>query len=47
MALKLYRRHRKDCEAELPEDARTGQFVEVLAACRGSKADGPTGCLPT
>jgi hypothetical protein len=28
MALKLYRRHHKDCEAELPEDARTGQFEE-------------------
>jgi integrase len=28
MALKLYRRHRKECEAELPEEARTGQFEE-------------------
>jgi integrase len=28
MALKLYRRHRKECEAGLPEDARTGQFEE-------------------
>jgi len=28
MALRLYRRHRKECEAGLPEDARTGQFEE-------------------
>jgi len=28
MALKLYRRHRKECEAGYPEDARTGQFEE-------------------
>jgi integrase len=28
MALKLYRRHRKECEGGHPEDARTGQFEE-------------------
>jgi hypothetical protein len=28
MALKLYRRHRKGCEAGLPEDARTGEVEE-------------------
>lgn len=28
MALKLYRRHRKECEAGLPEDARTGEVEE-------------------
>ncbi len=28
MALKLYRRHRKECEAGLSEDGRTGQFEE-------------------
>ncbi len=28
MALKLYRRHRKECEGAHPEDARTGEFEE-------------------
>jgi integrase len=28
MPLKLYRRHRKECEADLPEDARTGEVEE-------------------
>jgi integrase len=28
MALKLYRRHRKECEGGHPEDVRTGQFEE-------------------
>jgi hypothetical protein len=28
MALKLYRRHRKDCEGNHPEDSRTGEFEE-------------------
>jgi integrase len=28
MALKLYRRHRKECEGKHPEDARTGEFEE-------------------
>ncbi len=28
MALKLYRRHRKECEGGHPEDTRTGQFEE-------------------
>lgn len=28
MALKLYRRHRKECEAGHPEDSRTGEFDE-------------------
>jgi integrase len=28
MALKLYRRHRKECEGSHPEDVRTGQFEE-------------------
>src|SRR5579859_3378245 len=28
MALKLYRRHRLECEAGLPEDARTGEVEE-------------------
>lgn len=28
MAIRLYRRHRKDCEAGLPEDAKTGEFEE-------------------
>lgn len=28
MALKLYRRHRKDCEGKHPEDTRTGEFEE-------------------
>ena len=28
MALKLYRRHRKECEGGHPEDARTGEFEE-------------------
>jgi len=28
MALKLYRRHRKECEGGHPEDSRTGQFEE-------------------
>jgi len=28
LALKLYRRHRLECEAELPEDARTGEVDE-------------------
>jgi site-specific recombinase XerD len=28
MALKLYRRHRKECEGSHPEDARTGEFEE-------------------
>src|SRR6202050_5412899 len=28
MALKLYRRHRAECEAGHPEDTRTGQFEE-------------------
>ena len=26
--MKLYRRHRKDCEARFPEDAKTGEFEE-------------------
>jgi len=28
MAMKLYRRHRKGCEAGLPEDCKTGEFEE-------------------
>jgi hypothetical protein len=28
MALKLYRRHRKECEGGHPEDARSGEFEE-------------------
>ena len=28
MALKLYRRHRKECEGGHPEDSRTGEFGE-------------------
>jgi len=28
MALKLYRRHRKDCEGNHPEDSRSGEFEE-------------------
>src|SRR5580700_9790009 len=28
MALKLYRRHRKDCEGGHPEDTRSGEFEE-------------------
>ena len=28
MALKLYRRHRTECEGAHPEDARTGEFEE-------------------
>ena len=28
MALQLYRRHRKECEADRPEDSRSGQFEE-------------------
>ena len=28
MALKLYRRHRKECEGAHPEDTRTGEFEE-------------------
>ena len=28
MPLKLYRRHRKECEAARPEDTRTGEFEE-------------------
>jgi integrase len=28
MALKLYRRHRRDCKGRHPEDTRTGQFEE-------------------
>src|SRR5580704_16043858 len=28
MALKLYRRHRKECEAGHPEDGRTGEVEE-------------------
>lgn len=28
MLRKLYRRHRKECEASHPEDSRTGQFEE-------------------
>jgi site-specific recombinase XerD len=28
MALKLYRRHRKECEAGYPEDTRSGEFEE-------------------
>ena len=28
MALKLYRRHRKECEAKHPEGHRTGEFEE-------------------
>jgi hypothetical protein len=28
MALKLYRRHRKECEAGHPEDTRSGEFEE-------------------
>ena len=28
MALKLYRRHRKECEGGHPEDSRTGEFEE-------------------
>jgi hypothetical protein len=28
MALQLYRRHRKDCEAKRPEDSKSGQFEE-------------------
>jgi hypothetical protein len=28
MALKLYRRHRKECEAGLPEDSKSGEFEE-------------------
>ena len=28
MALKLYRRHRKECEGAHPEDERTGHFEE-------------------
>jgi hypothetical protein len=28
MALKLYRRHRKECEGGHAEDARTGEFEE-------------------
>jgi integrase len=28
MALKLYRRHRKDCEGKHPEDSRSGEFEE-------------------
>ena len=31
MSLKLYRRHRKECEAGHPEDFRNGQFEEVTA----------------
>ncbi|HJY07699.1 MAG TPA: hypothetical protein VJ323_15385, partial [Bryobacteraceae bacterium] len=28
MALKLYRRHRKECEGGHPEDSRSGEFEE-------------------
>lgn len=28
MALKLYRRHRTDCEGKHPEDSRSGEFEE-------------------
>jgi hypothetical protein len=28
MALQLYRRHRKECEAERPEDSISGEFEE-------------------
>jgi hypothetical protein len=28
MALKLYRRHRKECEGGHPEDTRSGEFEE-------------------
>lgn len=28
MALQLYRSHRKECEADRPEDSRSGQFEE-------------------
>ena len=28
MALKLYRRHRRECEGGHPEDARSGEFEE-------------------
>ena len=28
MPLKVYRRHRKDCEAHHPEDSRSGEFEE-------------------
>ena len=28
MALQLYRRHRKECEAGHPEDSKSGQFEE-------------------
>jgi hypothetical protein len=28
MALKLFRRHRKECEGSHPEDARSGEFEE-------------------
>src|SRR5215472_11516750 len=28
MALKLYRRHRKECEGDHPEDSRSGEFEE-------------------
>ena len=28
MAVQLYRRHRKECEAERPEDSRSGEFEE-------------------
>jgi len=31
MALKLYRRHRKECEGGHPEDARSGEFEEGAA----------------
>jgi hypothetical protein len=38
MALKLYRRHRKECEGGHSEDARTGEFEEGDGAGNGAVA---------
>ncbi len=48
MALKLYRRHRKDCQGNHPEDSRSGEFEDpsdgkalVMELVKGQTLKGP------